>query len=572
MGRYRTDLRDLNFNLFEVLNVQEHSEMSADDLKEIVSELDKFLEKEIFPAREKSDHEGVKLIDGKVKVPECLRPGHKAFYDNGWFALGMPEDWGGTKVPEAVSFTSFSLATGANVSWYMYPGLTKGALNVILKKGTDEQKAMLVPKIMEGRWGGTMCLTESGAGSDVGNLRTTAAPIGNGKYKINGTKIFISSGESDLYENNIHLVLARTPGAPAGTKGISLFIVPRFKINADGTCGASNNVTCTKIEEKMGLHAQATCELSFGLNGECVGELIGDEMDGMATMFIMMNEARLLCGIQGEAQANLAYTMAESYTKERVQFNTEIINHPDVKRNLLRMRTMSRGMRSLCLYTANLFDMEKKDHKYSHLIGLLTPICKAYCSEQGFQVAVDAVQAHGGYGFCTEYGVEQFIRDTKIATIYEGTNGIQAIDFVMRKILKDNGTALKMLTEEMMKTLGKVPKEFCPKEVETFQKVMAQAQNIMAHLTKKAMAKDFDGILTHCTDFLNFASCLVVAWRHLENALVAQEKLKNATADKAFLESKIVDFQVFVAHYLIHNMSLAKTIVDLEMNYKEVSI
>ena len=573
MGRYKTDLRDVNFNLFDVLKIETHSDMGAADLKEIVAQVDNFYEKEIFPTREKSDHAGVKLTAEGVRVPEILKAPHKAFYDNGWFAIGMPEEWGGTKLPEALALVSTSLATAANTSWYMYPGLSRAALNVILKKGTDAQKSVYVPRMMDGRMGGTMCLTEAGAGSDVGALRTTATPIGNGKYKIQGTKIFISSGENDLYENIVHLVLARTPNAPQGTKGISLFLVPRYSMAADGASQNSNNVTCTKIEEKMGLHAQATCELAFGLNGECVGELIGDEFDGMATMFIMMNEARLFCGVQGEAQANLAYMMAEQYCKERVQFGTELVNHPDVKRNLLRQRAMSRGMRALCLFTANLFDKERTDPEAHHLIGLLTPIAKAYCSEQGFQVCVDALQAHGGYGFCTEYGIEQFVRDTKIATIYEGTNGIQAIDFVMRKILKDNGKALGVLTAEIMKTVSQAPKEFCSVEIELINKVMMSAQNVMGMITKKAQAKDMESILAHCTDFLQFASCLVVAWRLLDSAILANSKLASSSGDdKKFLESKIADFKIFCTHYLIHNVALAKTMVDHELNLKEFSL
>lgn len=573
MGRYKTDLKDVYFNLFELLKVQDNSELSESDLKDIITQFDKFYENEIYPHREKADHEGVKKTPEGVKIPEVMRSGHKAYYDNGWFALGLPEEWGGTPVPEAVSLTSVSLGTAANASWYMYPGLTRAALNVIIKKGTPSQQKQIIEKMITGQWGGTMCLTEAGAGSDVGALRTTATPVGNGKYKISGTKIFISSGENNFYDNIIHLVLARTPGAPAGTKGISLFVVPRYSINADGTTGASNNVTCTKIEEKMGLHAQATCELSFGLNGECLGELIGDEMDGMATMFIMMNEARLFCGIQGEAQGNLAYMMTENYCKERSQFGLEIIHHPDVKRNVLRMRSMARGMRALCLYTANLMDLEKKKPEMHALIGLLTPICKAYCSEQGFQVSVDAVQAHGGYGYCTEYGIEQFIRDTKIATIYEGTNGIQAIDFVMRKILKDKGAALKMLTDEMMKTLAAVPSDFCKKEIELFQKVMMSAQGIMGHLGEKAKNNNMEGVLNHCTDFLNFASCMVVSWRLMESALEANKKIGSANADdKKYYESKVIDFKVFCTHYLVHNISLAKGITEYELNLKEISI
>jgi len=386
MGNYKADIRDVEFNLTELLKVQDWKEFGLEDndIKGILSEYNKYVENEVFPTREPSDQVGVKHVNKKVIVPEVLHGVQKSFYDNGWFALGMPEAIGGTPVPESLYVACMSLATGANCAWTMYPGLSRAALNVINIKGDEFMKTHIVPQMMSGTWGGTMCLTEAGAGSDVGALRTTAKPLGNGKFAVQGTKIFISSGESDLYENNIHLVLARTPGGAEGTKGISLFVVPRFKINEDGSMGESNNVVCSKIEHKMGIHASATCEMQFGIDGQSEGWLIGEEFEGMATMFIMMNEARLYCGIQGESQANLAYMMAEQYSKERAQFGKEIINHPDVRRNLLKMRAMVRGMRALCLYTANLFNKAKTDHNKEAIIGLLTPICKAYCSELGY--------------------------------------------------------------------------------------------------------------------------------------------------------------------------------------------
>jgi alkylation response protein AidB-like acyl-CoA dehydrogenase len=410
-----------------------------------------------------------------------------------------------------------------------------------------------------------MCLTEPGAGSDVGALKSTAKPLANGKYAIKGTKIFISSGESDLYQNNIHLVLARTPAGAEGTKGISLFVVPRFKIKDDGSVGGDNNVQCSKIEHKMGIHASATCELQFGQTGETEGWLIGDEFEGMSTMFIMMNEARLYCGIQGESQANLAYLLADNYVRERAQFGKELIQHPDIRRNLLRMRAMSRGMRAICMYTADLFDKvhETGDHKYEGLIGLMTPICKAYCSEQGFQVAVESLQAHGGYGYCTEYGIEQFVRDIKIATIYEGTNGIQAIDFVMRKILKDGGKAISSLSAEMVASVGSLNEATFKKEKDLFGKVLMSAQSTMQFISGLAQKNQFNLVLQHCTDFLQFASQMVVAWRLMESAKIAEKKLAGASGEeKEYLESKIVDFKVYCAHYLVHNLSIAKTITE----------
>ncbi len=571
MPKYKSDHKDIFFNLFELLQVQNHQEVELDesDLKGMFLEFDKFVENEIFPTREISDAQGVRLENGNVKVPEVLKKACKNYYANGWFALGLNAEWEGIQVPEAFFTACNSVANSANVGFMMYPGLTRANLNVLNLIGTQEQKQKYIPPIMEGRWGGTMCLTEPGAGSDVGAVRTTAKKLDNGKYLINGTKIFISSGDSDLYENNIHLVLAKTPGAPEGTKGLSLFIVPKFKIKDDGSLGESNNAICTKIEHKMGIHASATCELMFGQNGDCVGELIGKELDGMKNMFIMMNEARLYCGVQGEAQGNLAYMMSEQYAKERSQFGKEIISHPDVKRLLLRMRAKARGMRALCLYTANLFDLGKQNKEAHDEIGLLTPLCKSYCSEEGFNVAVDAIQVHGGYGYCTEYGIEQFARDTKIATIYEGTNGIQAIDFVMRKILRDQGKTLQLFMAKIMKTISKT-KDF-KKEVELFNKVLASGEKIMNKIGEYAQKKQFDQILQHCTDFQHFAAQLAVAWRLLDSANIAKEKLAGATAeDKKFYESKIIDFKIYCSHFLVHNLSIAKTLTDLEEDITSV--
>lgn len=565
MGYYKADIRDVEFNLTELLKVQEWKDFGLEeaDVKGILAEYNKFVENEVFPSREPSDQQGVRHVNGKVLAPEALKSVQKSFYDNGWFALALPADINGTPVPEALYVACMSLATGANCAWTMYPGLTRAALNVMHLKGNDFMKTKIIPKMMTGEWGGTMCLTEPGAGSDVGALRSTAKPLGNGKFAIQGTKIFISSGESDLYENNIHLVLARTPGGAEGSKGISLFVVPRFKINEDGSMGASNNVVCSKIEHKMGIHASATCEMQFGQDAQTEGWLIGDEFDGMATMFIMMNEARLYCGLQGESQANLAYMMTEKYVKERVQFGKEIIHHPDVKRILLRMRAQARGMRTLCLYTADLFNKAHQDAKYEGVIGLLTPICKAYCSEQGFQVAVDAVQAHGGYGYCTEYGVEQFVRDTKIATIYEGTNGIQAIDFVMRKILKDGGKNLMLLTQEIMAAVAALDESKFKREKDLFGKVMVSAQTVMQHISGLAKNNQYNLVLQNATDFLQLASQMVIAWKLLESAVLADKKMPSASAeDKKYYQTKITDFKIYCNHFLIHNLSIAKTITD----------
>ena len=577
MAVYKTDLRDIYFNLFEMYEVQEDAKelgYGVDELRDIIEQFDKFVGNEIYPTRIPSDEEGVKLVDGTVRVPEIFKPLNQKFYENGWYGLGYEEEVGGMPAPHALKFACTSMAIGSNVAWSMYYGLTMGAMNVILKVGSKEQKDLYVPQMMTGTWGGTMCLTEAGAGSDVGNAKTTAKPLDNGKFAINGVKIFISSGESDLYENNIHLVLARLPGAPEGTKGLSLFIVPRYKINDDGTTGEYNNVKCTKVEHKMGIHASATCELTFGQDGECIGEIIGKENDGMINMFIMMNEARLLCGLQGESQANLAYMLTEQYAKERSQFGTEIINLPDVKRMLIKMRSTARGLRALSLYTGSLFDKAEKGDKVAEKeIALLTPICKGYCTDEGFNISIDAIQVHGGYGYCTEYGIEQFARDTKIATIYEGTNGIQAIDFVMRKILKDKGEIFFTVGKKIQKVMASETAQNFPHEISMIGKSMEMSEKMVHRFGEMLAKKNHNGVLAHSTDFLTYCGNLVVSWLLLEHACRAKEQIDSANeTDKKYYQSKIDDFKVFCQHQLTRNIGLANSVLNFEEDLTTMSV
>ncbi len=575
MAKYRTDIDDIAFNLFKDLKVQEHvQDFGENDLKDILVQFDKFAENEVYSCRVEGDEVGVKLTEDKgVVVPESFKAATQKYYENGWFSLGYPEEIGGMPAPHSVAFACTSIYVGANCALSMYSGLSQGAMNVILQVGSDEQKEKYVGPMMEGRWGGTMCLTEPGAGSDVGAAKTTATPNDDGSYSIKGVKIFISSGENDIYENNIHLVLARTPGSEEGTKGLSLFIVPRTRINDDGSLGEFNHVKCTKIEEKMGIHGSATCELTFGGEGDCRGFLIGKEHEGIVNMFIMMNEASLLCGIQGESQASLAYELTEQYAKERSQFKKEIAHHPDVKRMLLKMRAMSRGMRSLILYTSNLFDLEKNgDELAEKELALLTPVCKAFCTDEGFQVTVDAIQVHGGYGYCTEYGIEQFARDTKIATIYEGTNGIQAMDFVMRKILKDKGETFMALGAKIQESLKSPAAANWKNECASLATSMQKAQAILEQYGKYAGENDFDSILASSTDFLSYCGNLIVAWRLLSGAIVAQEMLDKGEGEKSYLESKILDFKIFCQHYLSRNSGIAQSILNFDQDWTKVEV
>lgn len=560
MAVYKSDIADITFNLFDQLQTDQKSGMAKEDILQILSEYDKFVANEVFPSRIEGDKVGVKLEKDGVKVPACFRKAKEGYYANGWFGLGLSEDIGGMPVPHALKTAASSLSIGANVAFEMYPGLSRAAVNVIDTIGSAEQKERFLPKMMDGTWGGTMCLTEPGAGSDVGASISTALPKGDGKFAIKGIKIFISSGESDLYQNNIHLVLARTPGSPEGVKGLSLFIVPRFELDS----GKPNNVLCTKIEEKMGIHGSATCEMSFGKDGECLGELIGKEHEGISNMFLMMNEARLMCGIQGEAQANLAYELTLQYAKERVQFGKEIVHLPDVKRMLLSMRSTSRAMRSLLLYTAGLFDLEGQgDNSAQQEIALLTPICKGWCTEEGFKVCVDAVQVHGGYGYCTEYGIEQFVRDTKIATIYEGTTGIQAIDLLMRKVLKDQGKTLMSLVQKIAASLQSPHAQQWVDELAIFKDTLADGEKMLKKFSKQAQAQEFDQILEHANKFLTYMGNLVAGWRLLDGAIIANQKISQSSGDeKRFLQSKIDDLRFYARHKLLDNKSIALTILS----------
>ncbi|MEZ4743130.1 MAG: acyl-CoA dehydrogenase [Bdellovibrionota bacterium] len=564
MAEYKTDLEDIFFNLIDAYSVQKNkSGLDEASIREIISEFDRFIGKEIYPSRMLGDTQGLKYDDGEVTVPDAFLNAKEQYYANGWFGLGCDESLGGMPAPQSVTAACASIVIGANVAFSMYPGLSKGAFNVIEAFGSEKQKARFLEHFISGKFGGTMCLTEANAGSDVGNGSTTATPAQNGLYSIKGVKIFISSGENNLYENNVHLVLARTPGAPKGVKGLSLFIVPKFLVDENGESGAFNNIKCTKIEEKMGIHGSATSELTFGHGGECLGELIGKENDGMRAMFLMMNEARLHCGIQGQAQAALAYELSKQYAKERVQFGKEIIHHPDVKRTLLYMRACTRGMRALSLYTANLLDLEHEDKSLSKEVALLTPICKAYMSDEGFNITVDAMQIHGGYGYCQEYGIEQFVRDSKIASIYEGTNGIQAIDFIMRKILGDKGEQFMALGQKISATMKNVEAQEYAHELAMMGKSMEMSEKILNKFAILATKGDIDTVLTFATAFLRYCGNIAIAWQLLAHACKAKQLMAESTSND-FYQEKICDFKIFCQFKLTENIGIANSILNFD--------
>jgi alkylation response protein AidB-like acyl-CoA dehydrogenase len=461
MPNLLVDQRDVQFVLFEQFNIERltsserYREFNRDVCEMILSAAQKFAENELWPNRARADIEGVQLENGHAKAPACFHEIYRKFCEDGWASLCLEAEIGGQGSPYSLYCGATEHFLAANLAFMAYPGLTLGAAHLIHRHGAPWQKETFLERMVNGEWGGTMCLTEPQAGSDVGALRTRAYRRDDGAYSIVGNKIFISAGDHDLTENIVHLVLARLEGAPAGTRGISLFIVPKKRIEGDQL--VSNDISTSAVEKKLGLHGSATCQLNFGDHNDCIGYLIGEENGGMRIMFDMMNEARLGVGLQGLAQASGAYRQALRYAQERLQGpsykhfkqpdapKVPIIEHPDVRRMILWMKSVTEGMRSLlyfagfCEDLAQASDDQGEAQKHKDLIEILIPVCKSWASDMGFRVAETAIQVFGGYGYCREYPVEQFLRDVKITSIYEGTNGIQALDLIGRKLALKGG-------------------------------------------------------------------------------------------------------------------------------------
>ena len=478
MAQFIADRRDVDFVLHEQLQVEtlseheKYAEFNKKTIDLIISEARNLAVKELLPIQIDGDREGARFEGGNVTVPQSFHKAWQLFKEGEWVALSDDPDWGGQGMPVTLSMAVSDYFIGANFSFMMYPGLTHGAGRLVQTFGTEKQKDLFLKKMFTGEWTGTMLLTEPEAGSDVGALTTSAVKNDDGTYSITGNKIFISSGEHDMVENIIHPVLARIEGAPEGTKGISLFLVPKIRVNDDGSLGEPNDVVCTGIEEKMGIHANATCSLSLGSKGNCRGTLLGEENKGMRAMFQMMNEARLLVGLQGLACASPAYMYAVNYARERVQGrhllkaeekdapSVSIIQHPDVRRMLLTMKSYVEGMRSLLYYIGNCEDnirisaKEEDKARYQGLIDLLIPIAKGYVTDKAFEVCSLGVQVYGGYGYIKEYPMEQLLRDCRITQIYEGTNGIQAMDLLARKLGMNQGKPVMDLLGEIQQTLA----------------------------------------------------------------------------------------------------------------------
>ncbi|MFL5015318.1 MAG: acyl-CoA dehydrogenase family protein, partial [Rhizobium sp.] len=471
MPVYKAPVNDTLFVLNDVLGLERYNNLpgfadaTPDMIEAILGEAGRVAEEALFPLNYSGDQEGcTRHDDASVSTPKGFKEAYKAYREGGWIGLAVPEEFGGQGLPYTLHTAVGEYTSAANMSLMMYPGLTQGAIAALLVHGSDEQKATYLPKMVDGTWSGTMNLTEPHCGTDLGMLRTKAVPQADGSYKISGQKIFISAGEHDLTDNIIHLVLARIEGAPEGTKGISLFIVPKFLVGKDGAPGARNAVSCGAIEHKMGIHANATCVMNYD---EATGFLIGAENRGLNAMFVMMNEARLMVGLQGIAISEIAYQNAASYARDRIQGRSlsgpkapdkkadPIIVHPDIRRTLMTIRAFNEAGRAFLLWTALKSDIahrasdEKERQTADDILGLVTPILKGVMTDKGFDHAVMAQQVFGGHGYIEEWGMSQYVRDARIAMIYEGANGSQALDLVGRKLALNGGRAAMALFKEI---------------------------------------------------------------------------------------------------------------------------
>ena len=582
MPVYNPPLRDMQFVMHEVLNVEaelkalpSHAETDADTINAVLEEGGKFAAEIVFPLNISGDAEGCQLDKAthEVKTPTGFKEAYAKYLEGGWAALSCDPEYGGQGLPFVVNQCFYEMMNSANQAWTMYPGLSHGAYECLHAHGTPEQKALYLPKLTSGEWTGTMCLTEPHCGTDLGMLRTKAEPQADGSYKITGQKIFISAGEHDFTENIVHLVLARLPDAPKGSKGISLFLVPKFKVNADGSIGERNAIYCGGLEHKMGIHGNATCQMI--LDG-AVGTMVGEPNKGLAAMFVMMNAARLGVGNQSLGLTEVAYQNALAYAKDRIQMRSlsgtkakdkdadPIIVHPDVRKMLLTAKAYAEGGRALAIVCALLLDKElnhpdEKVRKDSgEMLALLTPIIKAFLTDNGFEAAVMCQQVFGGHGYIKEWGMEQFVRDARINMIYEGTNTVQSLDLLGRKVLGNQGATLK----KFGKLVGALVEE------EGVNEKMAEFINPLAvlgdQITKFTMEIGFKGMRNAdevgaaAVDYLRVAGHLVFGYFFARMAQVALRQIAAGNTDP-FYVAKLQTARFYFAKLFPETATLMRT-------------
>ena len=581
MPAYKAPLNDIRFLLHDVHNVAQLSALpgfedaTPDVIDAVLTEGAKLCEEVLFPLNQSGDTEGVRLENGEVKTPSGFKEAYAQYAAGGWTGIAAAPAFGGQGLPEAVRFVMEELLCSANLSFSMYPGLSHGAYSAMMSHGTDEIKARFVAKLVDGSWAGTMCLTEAHAGTDLGIISTKAVPAGDGAYKIDGSKIFISAGEHDLTENILHLVLAKLPDAPGGTKGISMFVVPKFLPTEEGKPGTRNGVTCGAIEHKMGIKASATCVLNFD---SATGWLVGEAHKGMRAMFVMMNGARLAVGLQGLGLSEVAYQNALAYAKDRLQGRSltgpknpsgpadPIIVHPDVRKGLLRIKAFNEGMRSLAYWVGIRIDLEHRHpdpavrQEAEDVIALLTPVLKAFLTDKGFDNTNIALQTLGGHGYIKEYGIEQYVRDARIAQIYEGTNAVQALDLVGRKLPMEGGRLVRRFFELVKADIDAAAGD---ESMEEFAKPLGaslyQLQKATMLLAERGFANP-DEAGAAASEYLHLMGYVAVGWQWLRMVTVAKAKLASATGDARFMQAKIKTARFYMARLLPEAASLLAAI------------
>jgi alkylation response protein AidB-like acyl-CoA dehydrogenase len=581
MPAYKAPLDDIRFLLHDVHDVAQlaalpgFEDATPDLIDAVLVEGAKICEEVLFPLNQSGDTEGVTYANGEVRTPRGFKEAYTQYAAGGWTGVSADPQFGGQGLPESVRFVMEEMLCSSNLSFSMYPGLSHGAVSALMSHGSDALKQRFLPKLIDGSWGGTMCLTEAHAGTDLGMIHTKAVPSADGTYAITGQKIFISAGDHDLTENIVHLVLAKLPDAPGGTKGISLFLVPKFLPTESGGVGAKNGVTCGSIEHKMGIKASATCVLNFD---GATGWLVGEPHKGMRAMFVMMNGARLAVGLQGLGLAEVAYQNALAYAKDRLQGRAltgpknptgpadSILVHPDVRKGLLRMKAFNEGMRSLAYFVGIRIDLEHRHadaavrQEAEDLVSLMTPVLKAFLTDKGFDNTNLALQTLGGHGYIKEYGIEQYVRDARIAQIYEGTNAVQALDLVGRKLPMEGGRLVRRFFELVK---GDVDVAAQVSGLEEFAKALGaslyQLQKATMLLAERGFANP-DEVGAAATEYLHLMGYVAVGWQWLRMATVAQQQLAAGAGNARFLEAKLKTAHFYFSRLLPEAAALLSAI------------
>lgn len=581
MGEYKAPLADIKFNFNDVIKMPEHylslgfEDATQDMTDAIIEEGAKFAERELSPLNAVGDTEGCTLKDGVVTTPTGFKAAYDIYVENGWAALSHEPKYGGQGLPESLGVIASEMSGSANWAWTMYPGLSHGAMRTLVSHGTEEQRETFLTRMVSGEWTGTMCLTESHCGTDLGMLRTRAEPQEDGSYKITGSKIFISAGDHDFVDNIIHIVLGRLPDAPEGVKGISLFIVPKYNVNDDGSVGEHNNVTCGSLEHKMGIHGNATAAINFdGAKGFLIGPLNG----GLKCMFTFMNTARIGTAVQGVAHAEWGFQNSLAYAKDRVQMRSltgvkapdkpadPIIVHPDVRRMLLTQKAFAEGGRSLVYFLSQQNDIVhvSKDkaacEHADHLLQLLTPIAKAFLTEVGYESANLGMQCFGGHGYIHEWGMEQNVRDARISMLYEGTTGIQSLDLVGRKVLLNKGKSFKVFGKVISAFL-KESKGTAAGEFRWQLRKMLWEWQAMTLRMMVASAKNRDMVGSASVDYCMYSGYVTLAYMWARQAMVAGQKLEAGEGDAEFYKAKLDTARFYYAKLLPRTRSLKATLL-----------